>query len=745
MKPIPIELEHEGDNLGELTIDMAVGENEHGHIMNVLSTLYPHPKEAVVREYPSNARDAHDEAGQTRPVEVLTPTILDPYLVIKDWGTGMSLEDVQNVYSKYGVSTRRHTDTATGTLGLGSKSAFTYCDDWQMISRKDGMKVICQMHRTPPMGLPKIDILFHGPTDEENGTEVRIPELVEGDFDEDIKKFFKYWREGEVLIDGKPPEQIQGRWLGDNILIREPERDRWGDPRQVQDDVIVMGGVPYPVPSEKALFIQPALPTQRAKYRPQGRRLSLVCWVKMGSVGFAPSRESLYYDTHTEKTLETLRTEIQERIRFLMEQEIHQAPSAWDALAATKRWIDSGQIFVDNPTWKGHSIPYEWTFPGWEMTISDQWTSRYVHEKQKTARFSGINGKKWSFDELMTFQREQAVHAVIVTGVPKDYDQFGDLHRRHKVKLRAWGVATGAKVAILTTDHEIDPVWLENLRTIPYSEAIKMRPLQKRGVYQKGDYTLTTFAERLVRVSDILPGYDVVYVESLEEARTYNRVLRTMRETNPDKSYIGLVIPPFRQDKFLKKRPDARTLFDAWNTDVLDPMKAQINKYPIQHFNLGQDDRRLLRAIAHRQINHPEVKSMIELALTPENARVRRLLKLYNDYVNMIPMKRTTHRAIQFDRHEKLITRFPLIRNSWYHREDEKLHVHIVAYINAVWELEKDTDQAKLLELELAAGRALAQAARDRRLALEVADRLLAEIGSIPQKPADEPEKEAAA
>lgn len=66
------------------------------HVLNTLSTLYANPPYAVLREFITNAIDAHRAAGYDGPVEVELPTRDVPRLVIRDNGNGMSRDTLVN-------------------------------------------------------------------------------------------------------------------------------------------------------------------------------------------------------------------------------------------------------------------------------------------------------------------------------------------------------------------------------------------------------------------------------------------------------------------------------------------------------------------------------------------------------------------------------------------------------------------------------------------------------------------------
>ena len=83
------------------------------YIFNILrNQLYSNKPLAVLREVSCNAQDANIEAKSKRPFEVKLPTKLDPTLTIRDFGNGLSSEDIKNLYCFYGESTKRESNSA---------------------------------------------------------------------------------------------------------------------------------------------------------------------------------------------------------------------------------------------------------------------------------------------------------------------------------------------------------------------------------------------------------------------------------------------------------------------------------------------------------------------------------------------------------------------------------------------------------------------------------------------------------
>jgi len=143
-------------------------------IAHVLSRdLYQRPVEAVLREVLINAIDAHTEVGiDGVPVILHLPTPLDEVFFVRDFGPGMSHEDVLDIYLTYGASTRRKDNLAHGGLGLGTKSPLAYTDSFTVISRHGGVEREYLIYYNEE-GIPQLSHRRSDLTDE-TGLEVRF-------------------------------------------------------------------------------------------------------------------------------------------------------------------------------------------------------------------------------------------------------------------------------------------------------------------------------------------------------------------------------------------------------------------------------------------------------------------------------------------------------------------------------------------------------------------------------------------
>ena len=145
------------------------------HIFSILrNSLYSDKAGAIIREYSTNAYDAHVQAGiEETPITINCPTRFNPLLSIRDYGFGLSEEDIFNVFASYGESTKRNTNDQVGMMGLGCKSAFSYTDSFTIISHHGGMQknYLAYIDDT---GIGKVMKVEEKPSSE-RGVEIQVP------------------------------------------------------------------------------------------------------------------------------------------------------------------------------------------------------------------------------------------------------------------------------------------------------------------------------------------------------------------------------------------------------------------------------------------------------------------------------------------------------------------------------------------------------------------------------------------
>lgn len=157
------------------TVSFGIKQDGLAHIFSVLrNQLYSDKILAVIREYSTNGVDAHTEAGKpTLPIEVTLPSRWETTFKVRDFGLGLTDADIHDIYAFYGESTKRKSNAMIGQLGLGSKSAFAYGDNFVITSYVDGVKNTYNAFIDASQ-IGQIAKLASEPTTEPNGVEISI-------------------------------------------------------------------------------------------------------------------------------------------------------------------------------------------------------------------------------------------------------------------------------------------------------------------------------------------------------------------------------------------------------------------------------------------------------------------------------------------------------------------------------------------------------------------------------------------
>src|ERR1035437_10107160 len=121
------------------SIDMSLDMESTQILMQMLSkNLYSDAIGSTIRETVSNALDSHRKLGVDTPIIVsFKVSEQNNYeFCVEDFGTGLDHDDVTNIISKYGKSTKRDSILFIGAMGLGWKSPLAYSSSFYFVCRK---------------------------------------------------------------------------------------------------------------------------------------------------------------------------------------------------------------------------------------------------------------------------------------------------------------------------------------------------------------------------------------------------------------------------------------------------------------------------------------------------------------------------------------------------------------------------------------------------------------------------------
>lgn len=167
--------------VGQAGKTRSMGVSDDPMLMSMLSTgFYANPLRTMIQEVMFNAWDAHKMGNcQDKPIDIYINEISG--LIIRDYGPGISDENMVPVYCIYGNSTKRKDKSQTGGFGLGCKSPFSYTESFTVTSMHNGIKSMYLVSRVSDEaeGKPGLTPLVTIPTDE-TGLMVTVP-LEKGD------------------------------------------------------------------------------------------------------------------------------------------------------------------------------------------------------------------------------------------------------------------------------------------------------------------------------------------------------------------------------------------------------------------------------------------------------------------------------------------------------------------------------------------------------------------------------------
>jgi hypothetical protein len=281
-----------------------------GHMFSLMtSKIYNNPVGSIVRELSSNAYDAHVMAGHPeRPFRIHVPNVLEPFFEIQDFGVGMSHEQMQQVYTMLGVSTKTDSNTQIGGFGLGSKTPLAYTMQFMVTSIHEGVRreyIVVNDGEGPELSL-----INEEPTDDHPGMTIQF-----GVDQQDFRKF-----ESEILrqlrfFAVKPITTNVD--LTDQFFDIDAHIDRsiegatiYKADANLTGVYIVQGGVGYPLNLSEIDNVTEAVRDAAHLLSRDGTAL----WFDIGQIAPSVNRESIHYNKQTQQNIVSRLTTVAKRM-----------------------------------------------------------------------------------------------------------------------------------------------------------------------------------------------------------------------------------------------------------------------------------------------------------------------------------------------------------------------------------------------------------------------------------------------
>ena len=292
------------------------------------SNLYSNPLGSMIRELSTNAYDAHimvDKADE--PFIIKMPNSLEPSFKIRDFGPGLSEQEIKTVYTTFFESTKTDSNDVVGCLGLGSKSPFGVSDSFTINSFYNGTKTVYSAFLNDQR-IPSIAKFHSEPTQEENGIEIEVAIKEEdiGTFSKEVNTQLKYFKTKPIVtgnsnFEWKAEEEYLYQGTNWKMVDNRNSPNHYGYARVVQ------GQISYPISTnDMGRIFDNAAPAVKALLQ-----RTVLFEVPIGDVNIAPSREALSYDEATNINIIKATEQVLKELPSMIAKEIQDAPSQWEA------------------------------------------------------------------------------------------------------------------------------------------------------------------------------------------------------------------------------------------------------------------------------------------------------------------------------------------------------------------------------------------------------------------------------
>lgn len=672
MIPAKADVRIEGNLTGQ-QIKMGIDTDSLVFLQSILTDLYSDPKLAVIREYSTNALDSHIEAGTNKPIEITKPNRLASFFKVKDYGIGLNVEDVENIYSKYAASTKRSTNSQTGMLGLGSKSALTYTNSFTMIIVKDGMKAHLVITRGED-NIGSINVVAHNATNDHNSVEIIIPvssrDTVE--FNEKIDNFFSYWDNDKVLIDGEKPEGLVGQWITPKILLRK------GRNYYSVQHKLVMGGVNYNIDTQ--VFYNLA---SSNKFIRNGQEV--IFFAEMGAVDFPPAREELHYTERTKNALKELVGNFNIEFAKLINSDIEGQPDHFNALRVYYEWSKKVNQ-MPTSSYRGEFIPES-------FDVNESYAIRgYYDNKHDSAKKRG-RAVRVSYHSFISMNN---VYLITDRTIDKDLTS----HQKAKLRIFAKNKGEGDPIFLFIEPSKVSK-WLDSCGVVKWQEILDTKIQRNANSAAKTTYyKLGPHENRIVvEAANVDKTRIILWAEP-------NEITGNLRYSNwewADKNGADIfIVAKTKQNKFLEAFPKAE-YYKVWAQNKVKAFLKSLTAEKKEALAILQSNEyKGMQRWNRKDILDPELKRVAEVCsrvyadLDTNTSLIRDLRDEWNKHYNIarsLPYVDGLDLmgAMKVEGLPNIMQKYPLIENvrNWYGDQASYMK-HAVIYINAIYQNEQD-------------------------------------------------------
>ncbi len=324
------------------------------------SNLYSNPEDSFIREIVSNGWDSHVEAGTTdTPLVVRFKYSNYNYnITIRDYGTGLSKEQFENIYCKIGTSTKRLSNNYLGCFGIGKFATMAVSKVAYITSYYNGVARLYIM--TKDGNSITTNLMSEFPTNEKNGLEITVKNISDKHRYREAFKNLAFFP--NVYIDGDFSEY-------NNIKVKRYKY--FTATTEEFSNKLLLGNVLYPLDGN-------IIPVELKEFYNSIVKSGIVFNFNIGELQVTPNRESIIYNTQTNnliiQRIKDAKEEITSVLKPFIEKDYDNPYIYWNLKKSNfcfnfvENNITNNNYSYINPTFKINMFPFKITLNGKDLS-----------------------------------------------------------------------------------------------------------------------------------------------------------------------------------------------------------------------------------------------------------------------------------------------------------------------------------------------------------------------------------------
>ena len=404
----------------------SIDQEDMRYIASLLRNNYSNPLLATIREIVANALDV----TKSKKVDIQLPTQIEPNFIVRDYGCGLSEEDMLGLYTKYGKSTKRDTNEVIGGFGIGRFAPLSYTDSFIVRSVYKGHKhsYIIRVDENDDTIVSQIE---SEPSGESDGIYVQVG-IKKDDIAKFLKTFLKtfwYRKDAINLLNESWGSKSYGKAEESNEIFDLYKENRYWEDLSHYGDArfVLMGGIPYTVnKSDKWFMFQNGM----------------VYKAEIGEFKLHHSRETLEYNPQVEKALENASQKIFDKLNADLGVQMHDAKNYYEASEIMHKALETyktrfgAKLSVSSDKFKdvdGELFPNSWIDKRMDISTRENGNLSFSHSRYSYQGYSPSDDKIYIIDDepsprspkarclfLHDWEKEKGVSGKIVLITPKD-------------------------------------------------------------------------------------------------------------------------------------------------------------------------------------------------------------------------------------------------------------------------------------------------------------------------------------